>query len=72
MSNQISVLLHTSEYRGDHSADVVKAYEIKEGETVEELVERLIAEQSSWAYTDHIELRRINPSNANHTLLNPQ
>lgn len=42
---KLSVLLHTSEYRGDHSADVQVAYEVRPRETVEELAKRLLAGQ---------------------------
>ena len=40
---RVSVLWHTSEFRGDHSSDVVQAYEPLPGETVDELVKRLMA-----------------------------
>ena len=60
MNKKISVLLYTSDYRGDHSADMVIAYDLKDGETVEELAERLIKKNNLGGYTDHIEVRWIN------------
>jgi len=38
---RIIAILVTSDYRGDHSADVELAYEVMPNETVEQLVERL-------------------------------
>lgn len=37
----LNILFRTSEYRGDHSADVAYAVEPIAGETIEQLVERL-------------------------------
>lgn len=54
----ISILLVTSEFRGDHAADVRIAHEVKPGETVEELVGRLIDSRN---FADVIELRRVKP-----------
>jgi len=51
----ISVTLHTTEYRGDHSAEVTLAYESLLDETVEGLIERLPITKFDW-----IELRRVN------------
>lgn len=56
---QIQVSLHTSDYRGDHSADVIIAYETHEGETVEQLVKRLLFNGTSPNVADHIELRVV-------------
>lgn len=39
---KLLVLLHTVDYRGDHSADVTIAHELQAGETVEALAERLL------------------------------
>ena len=39
---KIHCLLRTSEYRGDHSADVARAVTVRDGETVEDLVARLL------------------------------
>lgn len=39
---KISVQLHTTDYRGDHSADVCQIHEVREGETVDELAARLL------------------------------
>lgn len=37
----MNILLRTADYRGDHAADVLKAYPYIEGETVEDLVKRV-------------------------------
>jgi hypothetical protein len=62
---RISCMLRTSEFRGDHGADVSQAQRIKPGETVTSLVFRLIKERRQpHSYeadpaNDVIELRRI-------------
>lgn len=48
----MNILLRTSEHRGDHDADVTRAYVYIAGETVEDLVKRI-----SPRHTDVIELR---------------
>lgn len=63
MSQHISVLLHTSEFRGDHAADVVEAHELNPGETVQELVERLLPHEGY--KHDYLALRRVTPSITN-------
>ena len=61
----ISCMLRTSEFRGDHGADVSQAQRIKPGETVTSLVFRLIKERrlprscDADPANDVIELRRI-------------
>jgi hypothetical protein len=50
----ISVILRTSEFRGDHSADVLIAYELEPEETVEHLAKRLLIRD---AEGDCIEVR---------------
>ena len=52
---KIQVTLVTSDYRGDHAADVRIAYEARDGETVAELVQRVRADKRG----DCIELRVI-------------
>lgn len=42
---QVAVILHTSDHRGDHSADIAVWYDIAEGETVLEMVERLMTQK---------------------------
>ena len=37
---KLTAVLHTSEYRGDHAADVEHHFDVKPGETVQQLVER--------------------------------
>lgn len=37
---KIQIMLHTTDYRGDHAADVCRVVEYKPGETIEALCER--------------------------------
>lgn len=53
----ISCLWQTSEYRGDHSADLQIAVEVFENETVKELMSRIL----KGSYVDYLELRLIQP-----------
>lgn len=52
----ISVTHHTTDYRGDHSAEVAYVYDVAPGETVEMLVARLKLQPP-----DRIELRMKGP-----------
>lgn len=54
---KISVLLHSQEHRGDHIAEVMTAHDVKPGETVEQLAERLLCKFPG-AF-DRIEIRRV-------------
>jgi hypothetical protein len=57
---KISAILHTSEFRADHSADVEIAYEVLPGETVEDLVRRCQPEYiGKPAATDKLVLRIV-------------
>lgn len=57
---KLSVLLKTNEFRGDHAADVTLAYELRPGETVEQLAERIIRQgRNKDAYADVIEIRLV-------------
>jgi len=59
---KISIILKTSDYRGDHSTDIDMACEVVEGETVEDLITRVLPEKGSRKeYHDCIVLRRIVP-----------
>jgi len=58
----ISVILRTSDFRGDHNADVAIGHSIDECETVEHLVTRLLTHAGQAHYTDVIELRIIHPA----------
>lgn len=49
---ELNIILVTSEYRGDHAADVAVAIPPKPGETVEELVQR-----ADLHPTDHLAIR---------------
>lgn len=51
---KISILLKTSEYRGDHSADITLAYDLIGDETVADLVRRI-----KLTTIDVIEIRTI-------------
>ena len=42
---QVAVVLHTSDHRGDHDAGIAVWYDIQPDETVLEMVERLMTEQ---------------------------
>ena len=66
--SDVSVLLRTSVYRGDHSTDVTVVHDLQPGETVVSLVDRLIphltrvgaggvreTDRDNWH--DHVELR---------------
>ena len=57
---KLSILLRTSEYRGDHAADIAVAHETVDNETVCTLVERLLPTDSK---CDWIEIRRVAPHN---------
>ena len=60
---KLSVILRTNEFRGDHAADVSLVYEVKPGETVEQLAARIIREgRNKDAYADVIEIRLVNES----------
>lgn len=73
---KISVLLHTSEFRGDHAADVAEAHDVRPGETVEELVARLIPAKPRSSYHalgyDRIELRRVQETHSEYSERNPK
>ena len=62
---KISVLLSTSSDRGDHAADISVAHDVRPGETVEDLVRRLLFRRRGGARvpepipSDHIELRVV-------------
>ncbi len=61
-NSDISIILRTAEYRGDHSADISIAHGLREGETVAELVERLLTAGKGFApdqYSQWLEIRRI-------------
>lgn len=44
---RVAVVLHTSEDRGDHAADIAVWYDLKPEETVLEVVERLLTHQQT-------------------------
>ena len=59
------VMLHTSDYRGDHAADVCAVHEAKDGETVHDLVHRLLRETNEDEFAtvkaryEYIEIRPV-------------
>ncbi len=54
---KLNILVWTTDYRGDHSADVRIAYEAQENETVQQLAERLLQGSA----TNVIEIREVQP-----------
>ncbi len=56
---KLSILLRTSDHRGDHAADVLIAHEAIEGETVLQLAHRLLDGKASSAELEVIEIRRM-------------
>jgi hypothetical protein len=50
---ELNILLSTSEYRGDHSADVLYAIDFDQLLSIQSLVEKYLKSDS-----DHIEIRR--------------
>lgn len=59
---KFSILLHTSDYRGDHSTDIAMAFNVRPGETVEQLAERLLIDKVHGAkFNERIEIRLIQP-----------
>ncbi len=54
---KISIMLHTQDYRGDHSADINLAVEHKEGETVAELMTR--AKVGDGGRGEYLEIRLV-------------
>lgn len=53
-TKKLCVFRRTSDYRGDHAADVLLVHELRPGETVDELAARLLLENS-----DVIEIRLV-------------
>ncbi len=43
---KLSIMLRTTDYRGDHAADACIAYDVADGETVQQLAERLLVDES--------------------------
>ena len=61
MDKDIKILFITSEYRGDHAADIYKIYNLIPNETVEDLVKRIGLKDPQ----DSIELKLIDKSTQN-------
>jgi len=60
---RLSVLLRTIDFRGDHSADVLIAHDVRPGETVEELATRLLGKEPYiTAEAKVIEIRFVVPA----------
>ena len=51
---EMNILLHTDDYRGDHSADVQIAVKALPGETLEQIAARLLRKPA-----DRLEIRRV-------------
>lgn len=57
---QLTIIQKTTEYRGDHDAEVTIAHEYVPGETIEQLYERICGESNKIA--DVIEIRATRPA----------
>lgn len=57
----ISILHHTRENSGDNVVAVTRAYESRPGETVENLVTRILGTNPLFGHSDRIEIRRLVP-----------
>jgi len=55
---KLSIILRTSDFRGDHEADVAIAYEVLLGETIEALAQRLFTDKAP-KWEDVIEIRLV-------------
>ena len=55
----ISILFHTADYRGDHTADICEALDYIPGETVEGLLDRAGIGENPHARGERIELRLL-------------
>lgn len=57
---KLSILLRTIDFRGDHAAEVAEAHTLRDGETLEDLADRLLQDES-YIHAKHkvIEIRRI-------------
>ena len=68
MNKDIQAVLVTEDYRGDHGKDVRIALELKTGETVYQLIERVFdrlkryRSGNKYRYQDHIELKLVRPA----------
>ncbi len=58
-TNDIVAVLHTVDFRGDHSADLVVIHKVGSDETVAHLVDRLLGETTHYVppEVEFIELR---------------
>jgi hypothetical protein len=56
---QISIIVHTADYRGDHAADIAIALDYIEGEAVGALIERAQLGKNPHARGEMIELRLV-------------
>lgn len=52
---KLQFTLITSEYRGDHAADIRIAIEPRDGETIDAMLERILRKN----HCDHIEARAV-------------
>ena len=55
---KLSVRGDTTDYRGDHAADVCRCVDLLEGETVEALAERVFRQRDSY-HKPHLDVIRI-------------
>jgi hypothetical protein len=61
-SKGVSIFLITTDFRGDHETDVSIAHVLREGETVQQLAERLLIDKRDGArFVDRLEIRLMQP-----------
>ena len=61
---QVSIMFSGASFRGDHSADVLIAYDYRPDETVAELVARVLGDKPPkyGFWSDHIQIRLVRAS----------
>ena len=56
---KIQIMLHTTQYRGDHSADICRVVEHKANETIEQLCERAALGKNEYAQGECLQIRLV-------------
>jgi len=58
---QVSIMLSGGSFRGDHTADVLIAYDYRPDETVAALVARVLGDKPRYygSWGDHIQIRLV-------------
>lgn len=57
MKQHVSILFHTADYRGDHTADICEVLDYIPGESIDALLERSTIGKNPHARGERIELR---------------